>query len=35
MRNDMKLAIEENLPFAVAFLVEKCGPQFLQCPRER
>jgi len=30
MRNDMKLAIEENLPFAVGFLVEKCGPQFLQ-----
>ena len=35
MRNDMKLAIEENLPFAVGFLVEKCGPKFLQCPRER
>jgi hypothetical protein len=30
MRNDMKLAIKENLPFAVGFLVEKCGPQFLQ-----
>jgi len=32
---DMELAIEESLPFAVGFLVKKCGPQFLQRPRKR
>jgi len=30
---DTELAVEEALPFA--FWSKKCGPQFLQRPRER